>query len=75
MAVAVGIGQRFVRWRVFGGSNVYPVKSIDYVTIASTGNAADFGEMLFSVARKDPSAVHGCASATRIVCMEDIGPW
>jgi len=44
----------------YGGSS-YPVKSIDYVTIASTGNAADFGDMLFSGALY----VHGCASSTR----------
>ena len=43
-----------------GYSGSSEVNNIEYVTIASSGNAQDFGDL--TVARRDPA---GCASATR----------
>ena len=51
---------------LFGGGRTSPASArsdiIDYITIATTGNAVDFGNLL-----ADTSFVRGCASHTRAV--------
>ena len=58
--VAIGATTSVTFRGVFGGGTPGPTNTIDYITIASTGNAIDFGDL--TVARNSLSA---CSSSTR----------
>ena len=57
----------------FGGQNANPnsnaglTNTIDFITIASTGDAQDFGDLTFGTNNGAINCMHGMASATRVV--------
>jgi len=68
-----GAASNSTRGIFFGGQNANPnsnaglTNTIDFLTIASTGDAQDFGDLTFGTNNGAINCMHGMASATRVV--------
>ena len=69
----LGAASNSTRGIFFGGQNANPnsnaglTNRIDYITIASGGDAQDFGDLTFGTNNGAINCMHGMASATRVV--------
>ena len=70
---SLGSASNSTRGIFFGGQNLNPnsnaglTNRIDYITIASGGDAQDFGDLTFGTNNGAINCMHGMASATRVV--------
>ena len=69
----MGAASNSTRGLFFGGQNANPnsnaglTNTIDFITIASSGDATDFGDLTFGTNNGAINCMHGMASATRVV--------
>ena len=69
----LGAASNSTRGIFFGGQNANPnsnaglTNTIDFITIASSGDATDFGDLTFGTNNGAINCMHGMASATRVV--------
>ena len=70
---SLGAASNSTRGIFFGGQNANPnsnaglTNTIDFITIASSGDATDFGDLTFGTNNGAINCMHGMASATRVV--------